>query len=146
MIPHEANEPLLAVPAAPKSEIIQELFEAHFRSTQAWAKKKKYEKRKKGGDKGKGRARGDDSDSDTDSDSDADAGEASSADDTADSAAEDSHEEGTEAVTNDAEAITKALTAKQRANASEKKVRPGQTAGIRKVRLGTFEDTGKCKG
>lgn len=96
---------------------IREAFEARAVARQRWESKKGS---KKGEGKGKSRALTDDDDSDVQSDSDSDSDASSKS------------EQGD---------VKSKKTPSRNTNTDQ-----GGPAGIRQVRIGTFEDSGKCKG
>lgn len=119
-------------------EDIKEFFETHYQSNRNWLSKKerglpKHRKKDKGAGKGKAKAKSAQGGENEGEDGDGDESDASSK--AGDESSEDSEEEDDDADDDDQE------------NDPRKKAAPAKAdAGIRKVRLGTFEDTGKCKG
>lgn len=113
-------------------EGLRELFEASAKARDAWKKAEKGEKKKakkvekKKGKKGK---KGKKAESGSDSDSDSDGSSSSSSEEEAESSDEDSDEDE---------------SSEEEEGEDEKDTVRG--AGIRKIRMGTFEDSGKCKG
>ncbi|KAK4704659.1 hypothetical protein P7C70_g1554, partial [Phenoliferia sp. Uapishka_3] len=112
---------------------IREMFDAHQKAAEAWAPKAK------GGEEGaKVEASGEDGETEKDEDRDDDDedSENESGSEDAESAAADSGDESG----------IKAGKVRSKVNKGPKDLSKAKDAGIRKIRLGTFEDTGKCKG
>ncbi|GAA5844170.1 hypothetical protein JCM11251_002457 [Rhodosporidiobolus azoricus] len=128
-----------------KVEDIRDMFDRNQKRAAEWAPKEKGKKGeksgKKPGDKGKGKEKkegddeedGDEEKADTDRDED-------------ESDSDDDEEEGEKENGADGEDGEKRREKKDKGKKGPIDLAQAKDAGIRKVRLGTFEDSGKCKG
>lgn len=110
---------------------IREMFDAHQKAAGAWAPKVK----------------GAEEDAKPAADGDADAKDSDRDDDDSDAsdAESDAEDDDASAVSEDESGI-KAGKVRSKPDKGPKDLSKAKDAGIRKIRLGTFEDTGKCKG
>ncbi|GAA5896842.1 hypothetical protein JCM6882_005048 [Rhodosporidiobolus microsporus] len=126
-----------------KVEDIRDMFDRNQKRAAEWAPKEKGKKGEKSGKKpvkGKGKEEeGSDEEDDDDEKADTDRDE----DDSDDSDDDEEEEEGKE---NGAEEGEKKREKKAKGKKEPLDFAKAKDAGIRKVRLGTFEDSGKCKG
>ncbi|BGP39258.1 Nucleolar protein 13 [Rhodotorula kratochvilovae] len=131
-----------------KVDDIREMFDRNQVRSMEWAPKEKGVKGKKGAKgKGKGKAEvgeedeesGDEEKEDADTDRDDDSDDS---DDESDEESEDGDAEKGDAE----EKKAKGKGKKEKKDKGPKDLAQAKDAGIRKIRLGTFEDTGKCKG
>ncbi|GAA6054390.1 hypothetical protein JCM3770_002233 [Rhodotorula araucariae] len=127
-----------------KVDDIREMFDRNQVRSMEWAPKEKGAKGKKGAkSKGKGKEEAgeessDEEDVDTDrADDESDSDDSSDEDDSADN---DADKDGGE------DQKGKGKGKKEKKPKGPKDLAQAKDAGIRKIRLGTFEDTGKCKG
>ncbi|GAA5842472.1 hypothetical protein JCM3766R1_004424, partial [Sporobolomyces carnicolor] len=131
---------------------IRDMFDRNQKRSREWNQKTKGEKKqKKKSSKGKKkREEGQDDESESSSDGEGEEGDSSSEEDSSDEEADEG--EGSDGADVDGEDEVGADKAKLKKDRREKKEKgpldlaKAETAGIRKIRLGTFEDTGKCKG
>ncbi|GAA5872187.1 hypothetical protein JCM1840_006346 [Sporobolomyces johnsonii] len=122
---------------------IRDMFDRNQRRSQEWDKKQKGEK------KGKGKKRGGDDDDEEEEEGEGEKeGEDSDRDEDDSDSSEEEEEDGSDDDDDDDDEPKKGK-GKQKKEKKEKgplDLAKAKDAGIRKVRLGTFEDTGKCKG
>ncbi|GAA6022112.1 hypothetical protein JCM10207_000766 [Rhodosporidiobolus poonsookiae] len=120
---------------------IRDMFDRNQKKQAEWEPKRKSDKK---GRKGKGKKRDDDGSAEEDGEGDDE--ETERDDDSDESSDEDAGDDGEQAADASAEKSKK----RERREKGEPKgpldLSKAKDAGIRKVRLGTFEDTGKCKG
>lgn len=120
------------------SEDIRDMFDRNQRRSSEWApggsEEKKAEKKK-----GKGKQPADGEEGGSDAESDADAAGDSEDDDAAE------EEEG-DGAKGDADKAEARKARKEKKDKGPLDLSKAKDAGIRKIRLGTFEDSGKCKG
>ncbi|GAA5892413.1 uncharacterized protein JCM6883_007348 [Sporobolomyces salmoneus] len=126
---------------------IRDMFDRNQKRSREWEKKAKGEKKKKSSKGKKKREEGQDEDEDeSEIESEAEEEDGSSSSEEEESEEEDAEEE---MVDDDDADLTAKKPRKEKREKKEKgplDLTKAETAGIRKVRLGTFEDTGKCKG
>ncbi|GAA5996702.1 hypothetical protein JCM5350_003625 [Sporobolomyces pararoseus] len=124
---------------------IRDMFDRNQKRSREWEKKSKDEKKKKSSKGKKKREEGQDEDEDSENDDEQEEGSDSSDSEEEESESEQEEEEGDD----DDQDLTEKKPRKDKQKKKEKgplDLTKAETAGIRKIRLGTFEDTGKCKG
>ncbi|KAI5478603.1 RNA-binding protein Rnp24 [Pseudohyphozyma bogoriensis] len=123
------------------AEDIKGMFDAHQLSAQSWARKVKGAKEDKGEEeKSDDEAEGDEEEKKEDDGTDRDDDESEDEDEKED------EDEGEKSESDDEDEKPVKKAKKEKAPKGPKDLSKAKDAGIRKVRLGTFEDTGKCKG
>ncbi|GAA5953402.1 hypothetical protein JCM3765_005026 [Sporobolomyces pararoseus] len=126
---------------------IRDMFDRNQKRSREWEKKSKDEKKKKSSKGKKKREEGQDEDEESENDDEKEEGSDSSDSEEEDSESEDEEEEKSD--NDDDQDLTEKKPRKDKQKKKEKgplDLAKAETAGIRKIRLGTFEDTGKCKG
>lgn len=131
-----------------KVDDIRDMFDRNQKRSREWEKKTKGEKKKKSSKGKKKREDGQEGEeSEQEAESDKESGDGSDESESEDESEDEGPDEQSEV--DEDQDLTEKKPRKERQKKKEKgplDLAKADTAGIRKIRLGTFEDTGKCKG